>query len=79
MICLVLDIDELYKLVSLIIYSYYHPKILYHFSVSIDQIKLKDSKNNQIDAIKSMPVVARIVCVKETYLNWILDMLNFTN
>ena len=53
--------------------------ILYRCTVSIDQTKLTDSKNNQIDAIKSMPVVARIVYDKETYLNWILDMLNFTN
>ena len=53
--------------------------VLYRCIVLIDGTSLSDSKNNEIEAVKSMPVVARIVYDEETYLNWILDMLNFTN
>lgn len=53
--------------------------LYYRCVILIDEAQLIDSKENVVEAQKSMPVVARIVYDEETYLNWLLDMLNFTN
>ncbi len=54
-------------------------QIYYRCSITLNESQLVDSKNNTIDILKSMPVEARIVYDSESYLDWILDMLNFTN
>ncbi len=54
-------------------------QIYYRCVITLDASQLVDSKNNTIDILKSMPVEARIVYDNESYLDWILDMLNFTN
>lgn len=51
--------------------------ILYKCEVSIQKKELSSSDGEVIKAIKSMPVIARIVYEKETYMDWILSMLNF--
>ena len=53
--------------------------VLYRCLVSMEESELKSSDGEVIKAIKSMPVEARIVYDKETYLDWILGMLNFKN
>lgn len=53
--------------------------VLYKCEVSIKKKELTSSDGEIIKAIKSMPVVARIVYEKETYMDWILGMLNFRN
>jgi len=45
----------------------------------MEESELKSSDGEVIKAIKSMPVEARIVYDKETYLDWVLEMLNFKN
>lgn len=50
--------------------------LLYRVKISIDEYKLK-SKDDQIDVVTSMPVEARIVYEKESYFDWILNILNF--
>lgn len=50
--------------------------ILYRIVITIDEYQLK-SKKDTIQLIKSMPVGARIIYEKETYLEWVLEMLNF--
>ena len=50
--------------------------ILYRIVITIDEYQLK-SKKDTIQLIKSMPVEARIIYEKETYLEWVLEMLNF--
>lgn len=47
--------------------------------VSIDETYLEASNGDKVDVLRSMPVTARIVYERETYLNWILNMLQFTN
>lgn len=53
--------------------------ILYKCLVSLDEKELKSTNGTSIDVIKSMPVTARIVYEKETYLDWLLDLLSFKN
>ena len=53
--------------------------ILYKCEVIIDEKELVASNGEKIQAVKSMPVVARIIYEKETYMDWILEMLNFKN
>lgn len=50
--------------------------LLYRIVITIDEYQLK-SKKDTIQLIKSMPVEARIIYEKETYLEWVLEMLNF--
>lgn len=52
--------------------------VLYRCTISIKEQELKASNGETIKAIKSMPVVARIIYEKETYLDWILELLSFT-
>ena len=53
--------------------------VLYKCEVSIKQKELSSSDGEVIRAIKSMPVIDRIVYEKETYMDWLLGMLNFRN
>lgn len=53
--------------------------ILYKCLVSLDEKELRSTDGASIDIIKSMPVTARIVYEKETYLDWLLDLLSFKN
>lgn len=53
--------------------------VLYKCLVSLDNKQLHSTDGSQIDVIKSMPVVARIVYEKETYLDWLLELLSFRN
>lgn len=53
--------------------------ILYRCIVSINAKELKASTGETVKATKSMPVTARIIYEKETYLEWVLDLLSFTN
>ena len=50
--------------------------LLYRIVITIDEYQLK-SKKDTIQLIKSMPVEARIIYEKESYLEWVLEMLNF--
>ena len=50
--------------------------ILYRIVITIDEYQLK-SKKDTIQLIKSMSVEARIIYEKESYLEWVLEMLNF--
>ena len=50
--------------------------LLYRVKISIDEYKLK-SNDDQINVVTSMPVEARIVYEKESYFDWILNILNF--
>ncbi|WP_028042336.1 HlyD family efflux transporter periplasmic adaptor subunit [Candidatus Stoquefichus massiliensis] len=53
--------------------------VLYKCLVSLDNKQLHSTDGAKIDVIKSMPVVARIVYEKETYLDWLLELLSFRN
>ena len=53
--------------------------VLYKCLVSLDNKQLHSTDGTKINAIKSMPVVARIVYEKETYLDWLLELLSFKN
>lgn len=53
--------------------------VLYKCKITIDQKELSASNGEKIPVVKSMPVVARIVYDKETYMDWLLEMLNFKN
>lgn len=53
--------------------------IFYRGIISIDNTYLQASNGDTVYVLRSMPVVARIVYESETYLNWILNMLQFTN
>lgn len=50
--------------------------LLYRIVITIDEYQLK-SKKDTIQLIKLMPVEARIIYEKESYLEWVLEMLNF--
>lgn len=52
--------------------------LLYRVKISTDSYTLK-SKDDTIEIISSMPVEARIIYEKETYLDWMLNMLNLKN
>ncbi|MFR7590797.1 MAG: HlyD family efflux transporter periplasmic adaptor subunit [Longibaculum sp.] len=53
--------------------------VLYKCLISLDKKQLQATDGTKINAIKSMPVVARIVYEKETYLDWLLELLSFRN
>ncbi|MEG0578118.1 MAG: hypothetical protein RR500_09725, partial [Bacilli bacterium] len=53
--------------------------VLYRCIVSMNAKELKTSTGETIVATKSMPVMARIIYEKETYLDWVLNLLSFTN
>lgn len=53
--------------------------ILYKCIISISSKELKASSGETIKATKSMPVTARIIYEEETYLDWLLELLSFTN
>lgn len=55
----------------------YRALILYHCIICFHGNQMKASNGDAIKAIKSMPVVARIIYEKETYMDWVLEMLNF--
>lgn len=52
--------------------------LLYRVRVKLDEYSISHKKET-INLIKSMPIQARIVYEKESYLDWILDMLSFKN
>lgn len=49
---------------------------MYKLDVALETKQLK-SKNETIDLVLSMPVETRIIYDRETYLDWMLEMLNF--
>ena len=53
--------------------------IFYRGVVSINDTYLKASNGDMVYVLRSMPVTARIVYERETYLDWILSMLHFRN
>ena len=53
--------------------------IFYRGIVAIDDAYLQASNGDVVYVLRSMPVTARIVYERETYLNWILSMLQFRN
>lgn len=53
--------------------------LLYKCQIKLQKKELSSSDGEVIKAIKSMPVTARIVYERETYMDWILNMLNFKN
>ena len=53
--------------------------IFYHAIVAINYTYLQASNGDTVYVLRSMPVTARIVYERETYLNWILSMLHFRN
>lgn len=53
--------------------------ILYKCKIVVDDKELSSTNGEKIEVVKSMPVVARIVYDKETYMDWLLEMLNFQN
>ena len=53
--------------------------ILYKCKIIINEKELVASNGEKIRAVKSMPVVARIIYEKKIYMDWILEMLNFKN
>lgn len=52
------------------IVSFYRAKV----NISADELQSKSGKT--IDLIRSMPVEVKIVYKEETYLEWLLDLLN---
>jgi len=53
--------------------------IFYRGIVTIHETQLEASNGDVVQLLKSMPVTARIVYERETYLDWILSLLNFRN
>lgn len=53
--------------------------VLYRCIISLKKKNLVSSDGDEINIVKSMPVVSRIVYEKETYLDWVLELLNFKN
>lgn len=51
--------------------------VLYKCQIAINDKSLQASNGEKIKAMKSMPVTARIVYDRETYMDWLLEMLNF--
>jgi membrane fusion protein, peptide pheromone/bacteriocin exporter len=51
--------------------------VFYKCLVSLENQKLSAKDGTVVNAIKSMPVEARIVYEKETYFEWVLKMLSF--
>lgn len=53
--------------------------VYYRCIIHVNDSDLKASDGEVVKAIKSMPVEAQIVYEKETYMDWILNMLSFKN
>jgi len=53
--------------------------VFYRGIISISEVYLQASNGDTVYVLRSMPVTARIVYERETYLNWILNMLQFRN
>lgn len=53
--------------------------ILYRCLISIHDKELKAKDGETVKLMKSMPIVSRIVYDKETYLDWLLELLSFKN
>ena len=53
--------------------------VFYRGIVMIHETYLEASNGDVVNVLRSMPVTARIVYERETYLNWLLNMLNFRN
>lgn len=51
--------------------------VLYKCQIAMNDKTLQASNGEKIKAMKSMPVTARIVYDRETYMDWLLEMLNF--
>ena len=54
-------------------------QIFYRGIVTIHETYLEASSGDVINVLRSMPVTARIVYDRETYLDWLLNVLNFRN
>ena len=53
--------------------------LFYRGIVEINYTYLQASNGDVVHVLRSMPVTARVVYERETYLNWILSMLQFRN
>jgi len=53
--------------------------LFYKCHIELKETKLMASDKSEIQAMKSMPIEARIVYEKETYFEWMLEMLSFKN
>ena len=53
--------------------------IYYRGIVSLEDTYLEASNGDRIDVLRGVPVTVRIVYDRETYLNWLLNMLQFRN
>ena len=53
--------------------------VFYRAIVTINETQLEANNGNIVNVLRSMPVTARIVYERETYLNWLLNILNFRN
>lgn len=53
--------------------------IYYQCIISLDSTELKSSEGDTISIIKSMPVQARIIYDKETYWDWLRQLINLKN
>lgn len=51
----------------------------YRILISINKSKIEDSRHNEIAIKPTFPVKIKVIYSKETYLEWILNMLNFNN
>ena len=49
---------------------------LYRATVSLSEESLSSKSGEIIDLVRSMPVEARVVYQEESYLDWLLDLLN---
>ncbi len=48
----------------------------YRARVSLDENFLASKSGETVEIIRSMPIEARIVYQEESYLEWLLDLLN---
>ncbi|MCL1949013.1 MAG: HlyD family efflux transporter periplasmic adaptor subunit, partial [Turicibacter sp.] len=53
--------------------------LFYRGVVTIDETRLQARNGDYIQLLRSMPVSARIVYNRETYLDWMLGLLNFSD
>ncbi|QNO14103.1 hypothetical protein HYG86_04610 [Alkalicella caledoniensis] len=51
--------------------------VLYRLRVELEKSQLESNSGEVVELLRAMPVEARIVYKEETYLQWILGMLNF--
>ncbi|SFO08526.1 HlyD family efflux transporter periplasmic adaptor subunit [Proteiniclasticum ruminis] len=53
--------------------------VLYRIKVELEKSELESKNGEVLELLRSMPVEARVVYNEESYLQWILGMLNFRN